>query len=132
MLPEGLDMSTPAPTAATLGSSSKNTFLAPVLSAISLIAFFSTPVILDGQHTKMRGLESIFLPTAFFMNLLNISSVTSKSAITPSFIGLIAFTLPGVLPNISFASFPTANTFLVLVSILTTLGSFSTTPFPLI
>ena len=42
ILPEGLEMSIPAPIAATFGSISKNTFLAPVLSAASLIAFFST------------------------------------------------------------------------------------------
>ena len=42
MLPLGFDISIPAPMAATLGSSSKNTFLAPVLSAASLMAFFST------------------------------------------------------------------------------------------
>ena len=57
-------------------------------------------------------------------------SVNSKSAITPSFIGLIAFTFPGVLPSISLASFPTAKTFFVSVSMTTTLGSFRTIPFP--
>ena len=59
-------------------------------------------------------------------------SVVSKSAITPSFIGLIAVTLPGVLPNISRASEPTAKAFLEYESIATTLGSFKTTPCPLI
>ena len=59
-----------------------------------------------------------------------ISSVTTKSAITPSFKGLIAEILPGVLPNIVFASSPTARTdFLPPSSITaTTEGSFKTTP----
>jgi len=42
------------------------------------------------------------------MNCFNICSVTSKSAITPSFIGRIASMLPGTLPSICLASVPTA------------------------
>ena len=38
--------------------------------------------------------------------------MTSKSAMTPSFIGRIATMLPGVRPSISLASLPTARTFL--------------------
>ena len=44
----------------------------------------------------------------FLMNCLSICSVTVKSAITPSFIGRMAMMLPGVLPSICFASWPTA------------------------
>ena len=44
------------------------------------------------------------------MKCLIISSVTTKSAITPSFRGLMADIFPGVLPNIVFASSPTAKT----------------------
>ena len=43
--PLGFDISNPTPTAATFGSSSIYTLLAPVLSAASFIAFFSTVVI---------------------------------------------------------------------------------------
>ncbi len=57
IFPLGREMSSPAPTAATLGSSSKYTLLAPVLSAASLIAFFSTCVILEGQQIKIRGFD---------------------------------------------------------------------------
>ena len=41
--------------AATFGSSSINTFLAPVLSAASIIALFSTSVIFEGQQIKTLG-----------------------------------------------------------------------------
>ena len=60
-------------------------------------------------------------------------SVTSKSAITPSFMGLIATMLAGVLPNIFLASFPTARIFLVpRASLLmaTTDGSLDKIPLP--
>lgn len=42
---------------------------------------------------------------------------------TPSFNGLIDVMFAGVLPIISFASLPTANTLRVFVSIATTEGS---------
>src|SRR4051812_2875299 len=58
-------------------------------------------------------------------------SVTLKSAITPSFIGLMATMLPGVRPSISFASLPTASTSPVVLLIATMEGSFTTIPFPL-
>ena len=59
-----------------------------------------------------------------------ISSVTIKSAITPSLSGLIAAMLPGVLPNIVLASSPTAKTDFFPPSVITatTEGSFKTTP----
>src|SRR3954466_15645689 len=57
-------------------------------------------------------------------------SVTLKSAITPSFIGLIATMLPGVRPSISFASLPTASTSLVFLFSATIEGSLTTIPFP--
>ena len=44
------------------------------------------------------------------MKYLSIASVISKSAITPDFIGRIATILPGVRPNMRFASSPTART----------------------
>src|SRR5689334_9007204 len=57
-------------------------------------------------------------------------SVTLKSAITPSFIGLMATMLPGVRPSISFASLPTASTSPVFLLIATIEGSLTTMPLP--
>ena len=67
------------------------------------------------------------------MKCFIISSVTTKSAITPSLKGLTADIFPGVLPNIVFASSPTASTdFFPLSSIIaTTDGSLRTIPCPL-
>src|SRR4029077_17289932 len=64
------------------------------------------------------------------MNLFNICSAISKSAITPSFMGRTAMMLPGVRPNIRFASVPTASTRPDFFSTATTEGSLSTIPFP--
>ncbi len=47
---------------------------------------------------------------AVWMKWRSIAAVTSKSAMTPSFIGRMATMLPGVRPSISFASLPTAST----------------------
>src|SRR3954465_10841144 len=57
-------------------------------------------------------------------------SVTLKSAITPSFIGLMATMFPGGGPNISFASLPTASTSPVGLLMATIEGSFTTMPLP--
>ena len=43
------------------------------------------------------------------MKYVSIFSVASKSAMTPSFIGLMAVMLPGVRPTMSRASSPTAS-----------------------
>ena len=56
------------------------------------------------------------------MKWRSISSVTSKSAMTPSFSGRIAEIVPGVRPSIRLASMPTAWTSPVRESIATTLG----------
>src|SRR5438874_1604686 len=64
------------------------------------------------------------------MKWRSISSVTSKSAITPSFRGLIAWIVPGVRPSIRFASIPTAWTSPERESTATTLGSDNTIPRP--
>ena len=59
--------------------------------------------------------------------------MTSKSAMTPSFMGRTATMLPGVRPSISLASLPTASTFLVPLPArwtATTDGSFETMPLP--
>jgi hypothetical protein len=60
------------------------------------------------------------------------ASVTSKSLITPSLRGLMALIEPGVLPNISRATSPTASplfrTMLVPLRTATTEGSLRTMP----
>src|SRR5260370_6206666 len=78
-----------------------------------------------------RGLTQVLPLCALRMKCCNIFSVTSKSAITPSFIGLIAMMLPGVRPSISLASLPTASTLLVILLIATIEGSLTTMPRPL-
>src|SRR5579862_3630879 len=57
-------------------------------------------------------------------------SVTLKSAMTPSFMGLMATMLPGVRPSISLASLPTASTSPVFLLMATMEGSFTTMPLP--
>src|SRR5246127_719821 len=64
------------------------------------------------------------------MKYVSIFSVTLKSAMTPSFIGLMATMLPGVRPSISLASLPTASTSLVFLFIATIEGSLTTMPLP--
>ena len=56
--------------------------------------------------------------------------MTSKSAITPSLSGRMAWMVPGVRPSIRLASMPTACTSPVRESIATTEGSESTIPRP--
>ena len=62
------------------------------------------------------------------MKYVSIFSVTSKSAMTPSFIGLMATMLPGVRPSMSFASLPTASTLPVTLLTATIDGSLTTMP----
>ena len=62
---------------------------------------------------------------------MSIFSVTLKSAMTPSFIGLMATTLPGVRPSMSLASLPTATTSPLFLLMATMEGSFTTMPLPL-
>jgi len=61
---------------------------------------------------------------------LSIFSVTLKSAMTPSFMGLMATMLPGVRPSISLASVPTASTSPVFLLMATMEGSLTTIPLP--
>ena len=56
--------------------------------------------------------------------------VTLKSAMTPSFIGLMVCNSACVRPNICFASSPTASIFSPLELIATIEGSLSTMPSP--
>ena len=83
----------------------------------------------DGTQTTTRGWAKRFWCTRW-MKWRSISSVTSKSAITPSFSGRIAWIVPGVRPSIRFASTPTACTSPVAESTATTDGSESTMPRP--
>src|ERR1700756_4168258 len=57
----------------------------------------------------IRGLGlKVFESWTILMNCLSICSVTVKSAITPSFMGRMASMLPGTLPSMALASWPTA------------------------
>ena len=67
----------------------------------------------------------------FFIIFFSIKLVAVKSAIAPLFIGLIALIFSGVLPSISFASFPVARISPVIESIATTEGSLKIIPSPL-
>ena len=118
--------------AAAIGSSINWTLLAPAAKALSWIAFLSTGVEPVGTQIKILGLAKVLPLWTFLMKCLIISSVTIKSAITPSLKGLIAWIFPGVLPNIVLASSPTAKTcfFPDWSTIATTEGSFKTTPCP--
>jgi hypothetical protein len=64
------------------------------------------------------------------MKWRSICSVTSKSAITPSLSGRMAWIVPGVRPSMRLASMPTAWTSAERESIATTDGSESTMPRP--
>src|SRR5829696_2918092 len=124
-----------APMAAASGSSMVYAWRAPADSVASLTALSSTPVTPEGTHTTTRGptsdLKNNRCGCTLRMKSASIFSVTSKSAITPSFNGLIATILPGVRPSIRLAADPTATTLSVLVSMATTEGSERTIPCPL-
>ena len=129
MLPVGSDTGSPAPIAAAIGSSIRYAWRAPAEYVASSTARFSTPVTPDGTQTTTRGCAQRFWCT-FWMKWRSICSVTSKSAITPSFSGRIAWMSPGVRPSMRLASMPTACTSPVRWSIATTDGSDSTMPRP--
>src|SRR5947209_6390780 len=127
--PVGSPTGSPAPMAAAIGSSMRYAVRAPALRQASSTARFSTPVTPEGTQTTTRGCAQRFWCT-FWMKCRSISSVTSKSAITPSLSGRIAWIVPGVRPSMRLASMPTACTSSVRESIATTLGSDSTIPRP--
>ncbi len=130
MFPKGSSIGRPAPIAAAMACSTRYTSLARARYAESCTARFSTGVISLGTPTTMRGRTSRRRLCAFWMKYVSIFSVTLKSAITPSFIGLMATTFAGVRPSISFASRPTASTSPLTLLIATIDGSFTTMPFP--
>ena len=109
MEPEASDTGRPAPMPAAMGSSIRYTAVAPAASAASLMARRSTWVEPQGTQMMMRGLGvSTERGCTILMNCLIICSVITKSAITPSFIGRMASMLPGTLPSMALASWPTA------------------------
>ena len=128
ILPLGSEISIPAPNAAATGSSIKYASFAPAARDACFTARSSTLVTPEGIHTITRGFTKDFFLLALLMKYFSIFSVTSYSAMTPSRNGRIATMLPGVRPNISRASVPTAITRFVLLSIATTEGSFNTIP----
>ena len=109
--PQACSTGIPAPIAAAIGSSINRTSRAPALYTASRIARRSTNVDLHGTQTTTRGAGgNKRFSCTLLINWFNIVSVTSKSAITPSFIGRIAEIFAGVRPNICLASRPTAAT----------------------
>ena len=127
--PVGSPTGSPAPIAAAIGSSIRYAWRAPAARQASSTARFSTPVTPEGTQTTTRGWAKRFWCTCW-MKWRSISSVTSKSAITPSLSGRIAGIVPGVRPSIRLASMPTACTSPVRESMATTDGSESTIPRP--
>ena len=85
-----------------------------------------------GTLMIMRGRIRVRLLCTWRMKCLSMASVTSKSAITPSFMGRMAVMLPGVRPSMSLASLPTAKTrgppCRTSLRTATTLGSLKTMP----
>ena len=98
MFPVGSATGSPAPMAAAIGSSIRKALRAPADSVASSTARFSTPVTPEGTQTTTRGCAQRFWCT-FWMKWRSICSVTSKSAITPSFSGRMALMLPGRAPE---------------------------------
>ena len=76
ILPQALDISTPAPIAAATGSSMITTSRAPALYVASSTAFRSTSVAPLGMQTAIRGLRNVRFPTALVIKYLSIFSVT--------------------------------------------------------
>ena len=132
MLPVGVSTGSPTPIAAAIGSATISTCLAPAVSAESRTARRSTSVIPEGTQTMTFGFtRNTCLSMIVLRKYRSIFSVTSKSAMTPSFSGLTATMPSGVRPSIRFASSPMPLIFPVAFSIATTEGSFSTMPSPL-
>ena len=138
MEPHASVTGSPAPIAAAIGSSIKKTSEAPAPKADSRIARRSTWVEPQGTQITMRGLgRNNMLGCANLIKCLSMTSVTVKSAITPSFMGRMTSMPSGTRPSIDLASLPTARTVvlpLCLESFLitTTEGSSKTIPWFLI
>ena len=130
MLPVGSCTGKPAPIAAAMGSSMMIACRAPANSAASRTARCSTPVMPEGTQMTMRGFATQRPGLTFWMKYRSISSQTSKSAMTPSFNGRMAWMWLGVRPIIRLASNPTASGRPVLTLMATTDGSSRTMPCP--
>ena len=76
IIPRGLPMSSPAPSAAAIGSSISSIFFAPAFVTACLTARSSTSFILDGTHTTAFG-GKIEFPFAFRIKYRSICSVLS-------------------------------------------------------
>src|SRR5699024_12135441 len=83
-------------------------------------------VILVAQQINIQRFEKNPLTLILSIKYFNIASVTSKSAITPSFKGRMASMFPGVRPTMRYAASPTSRTLPARRSIATTAGSFKT------
>ena len=99
MLPDASVIGMPAPIAAAIASSIRCTSLALARIALSFTARRSTCVISDGTPMTTRGRSQPLRLCALRMKCVSIFSAASKSAMTPSCIGLIAVMLPGVRPE---------------------------------
>ena len=130
MLPVGSWIGSPAPIAAAIGSSTMYARRAPAAIDASSTARCSTPVMPDGTQMTTRGFASRRRLCTRWMKYRSIFSVTSKSAMTPSFSGRTAWMCDGVRPIMRLASAPTARIAPVRVLMATTEGSFKTTPRP--
>ena len=79
MHPFGFEISIPAPIAAAIGSSIRNTSLAPASIVASITALFSTSVTPEGTHTIIFGLKNLNMltpPVILSIKYLSIFSVT--------------------------------------------------------
>ena len=130
IFPLGCIISTPIPMAAAIGSCIRYTSFPFTRSALSLTARISTSVIPEGiQITILNaGVKSFFFNAGIsLINMLIIFSLASKSAITPSFKGLIVLIFSWVFPCIIAASLPAAMILFVNISRATIDGLSTTT-----
>src|SRR4051794_36361263 len=97
--PVGSVTGRPAPSAAAIGSSIRNTRRAPALSALSWMARRSTAVEPEGTQITTRGLAKPRRGCTRRMKCLIISSATSKSAISPVAQGADRLDVAGGAPD---------------------------------
>ena len=99
MLPTGANMSMPAPAAAASGSGIIVASRAPQALTASVSARCSSSVAHSGRHiVSLAPAAPRLRPNAFMKKSPSISPTADMSAITPSFMGYIMFTPPGVRP----------------------------------
>ena len=127
MFPAGSAMGSPAPIAAAIGLD--EVFMGTSREGRLLDGAALHAGDARGTQTTTRGWAKRCWCT-FWMKWRSICSVTSKSAMTPSFSGRMAEIDPGVRPSMRFASTPTACTSPERVSMATTEGSERTMPRP--